>query len=353
MRIRTSWARLLFAWACAPLIAVVTVGGHALFYPNPPAELQETKAEKKPAISEGESKAAQKINSAPDPAGKLKAAEEFLKKYPKSTLRPQVAGYVAGNIGQVTDAAQQTALAEQFLSVFKEAGEADPIYPVLVNAYVKSNRVDDAFRAAASALEKNRDDIQLLTQITIIGAQQVQQQNPKYVQQSQQYGARAVSLMEADKKPAAFDDARWKEYKARWLPDLYMSTGLLSLATGNTTDAQDQLHKAVSLNPSNPFAYALLGNIVNNEYQQMAQQYNAMPAGPSKDDLLKKSRAKLEQAVDLYAHSVALSEGNAQYQQLHDQLLQDLQSYYKYLHNGSTDGLQAMIDRYKKPATSQ
>ena len=41
--------------------------------------------------SPDEMKAAQAIMAAPDPAKKLKAGEDFIKKYPKSTIRPQVA----------------------------------------------------------------------------------------------------------------------------------------------------------------------------------------------------------------------------------------------------------------------
>jgi hypothetical protein len=58
---------------------------------------------------------------------------------------------------------------------------------------------------------------------------------------------------------------------------------------------------------------------------------------------------KLDEVIELYAHAIGLSEGNAVYQQLHDQLLQDLEAYYKYRHNGSTDGLQQLIGKYKKP----
>ena len=30
--------------------------------------------------------------------------------------------------------------------------------------------------------------------------------------------------------------------------------------------------------------------------------------------------------------------------------MQPLTAYYKYRHNGSTDGMQQLIDKYKKPA---
>jgi hypothetical protein len=259
-----------------------------------------------------------------------------------------VAGHLANKISEVPDPTQQIALAGEYLNLFKDSVEAEIINPVLINAYVKSNHADDAFRIAATMLAKTPDDVEVLTQMTIVGTQQAQQKNSTYVPQSQSYGARAISLIEADRKPANLDDKSWQEYKAKWLPDLYMSMGILSLSTGKGSEAQVHFQKAVALNPSTPFPYALLGNVVNNEYQQVAQQYNVMPPGPAKEEMLKKSEAKMKEAVELYAHAAALSEGNPQYQQLHDQVLQDLQAYYKYLHKGSTDGLQALIDKYKK-----
>ena len=44
-----------------------------------------------------------------------------------------------------------------------------------------------------------------------------------------------------------------------------------------------------------------------------------------------------------------LAAGNAHYQKLHDELLVDLKNYYSYRHNSSTEGLQQLIDKYKKP----
>ena len=67
-----------------------------------------------------------------------------------------------------------------------------------------------------------------------------------------------------------------------------------------------------------------------------------------KDSVLKQALAKMDEVVDMFAHAVGLSEGDAASQVLHDQTLQDLQAYYKYRHGGSADGLQQLIDKYKK-----
>jgi hypothetical protein len=157
-------------------------------------------------------------------------------------------------------------------------------------------------------------------------------------------------MIEADQK-GKLDDAQWSDYKTRWLPHLYQSMGIVSLVAGNAADAQAKLEKAAQLNPNEPFTFYLMGQVLNDSYQRMAQRYKTMQAGPAQDQLLKDIHAQLDKIIDLYAKVVALAEGNPDFKQLHDQTLQDLQSYYKYRHGGSTDGLRGLIDKQKKSTT--
>jgi tetratricopeptide (TPR) repeat protein len=303
---------------------------------------------KQSAPSDGEQKALTKVESSPDVASKLVAAGEFVKKYPKSMLRSRVVGYLAQEANKIQDGTQRITQLESMLTVFKEPSDADVINPILVDAYFKASRVDDGFRVAAVYLAKNPNDLAVLTQAAIEGVEQAKKNNPKFVQSSLQFGGKAIEIIESGKKPDTFDDARWAEYRTRWLPTLYRSLGMLSVMTGNKVEARAKLDKAVSLDPAEPFSYVLLGTMVNEEYQQLAQQYKTLSAGPLKDTVLTQAHAKLDGVIDLYAHAVGLAEGNASYQQLHDQLFEDLQAYYKYRHNGSADGLQQLIDKYKK-----
>lgn len=299
-------------------------------------------------LPEGERQAVLKIRDAKDAAAKLQAAAEFIKKYPKSAMRRQVAIHVASSITSVQDNAQKVALCERFLGTFNGPGEDEYINSTLIDAYLKSNRFDEAFQRAAAALEKNPEDLVLLTNMALIGADQAKRGNAKFSQQSQQYGAKAIELMEADKRPAGIEAAHWDEYKAKWLPSLYQSLGILSLLAGNNSDAMAKIEKAAALNSTDPFNYMLLGNIVNQEYQKTAEQYGKARLESDRAELLKKAHSQIDQIIDLYARAVALSEGRPEYQQLREQILQDLQSYYKYRHGGSIEGLQQLIDKYKK-----
>src|SRR5205085_9082194 len=73
---------------------------------------------KAPQVSKAEQDAMLKVQSAADPAAKLKAAEEFIKKYPKSTNRANVVAHVVSEIGNVSDPAQKITLLESSLTIF-------------------------------------------------------------------------------------------------------------------------------------------------------------------------------------------------------------------------------------------
>jgi hypothetical protein len=177
---------------------------------------------------------------------------------------------------------------------------------------------------------------------------QVRQQNTQFVAQGIQYAGRAIALIEANQKPAIVDDATWSLYRTKELPQLYQLQGFLTLLSGDTAGAKVKLAKALELNPAEPQTYWILGNVRDNEYREVAAKYQAA-TGPAQAELLKQAQALLDQIIDDYAHVVALTEGQAQFQQIHDQALKSAQSYYQY-RRGSTEGLQQLIDKYKQPA---
>lgn len=303
---------------------------------------------KQTAVSKGEQEAFAKIQSAPDVPAKVAAAGEFVKKYPKSLQRTEAVTYVAREAEKLQDGTQRITQLENILNVFKEPSYTEVVMPILIDAYIKEKRPDDAFRVAAIYLGKDPNDVAVLTAVVIEGAEQAKNRNAKFVAQSQQYGAKAIEFIEAGKKPEKFDDAKWGEYQTKWLPIIYQTLGMLALMTGNKADAKAKLDKSVSLNSGDPFTYVLIGTMLNEDYEQLAKEYKSASAGPLKDAMLKQAHAKMDEVIDNYAHAVGLSEGKPPYKPLHDQMLQDLQSYYAYRHGGSTDGMQQLIDKYKQ-----
>lgn len=303
-----------------------------------------------PNVSPDEQNLLKAITTAPDAAAKLKAAEALIKKYPKSVARPQVARSLADAIAITKDAAQKIALAQEYQGTFKEPSEQQMIVPVLIEAFAGANRFDEAFSSGAQLLMQSPDSIQILVQLTSIGTDQAKQKNTKFLPQSLQYGTHAIELIETDKKPADMDDATWKNYQTIILPSLYQSMGVLNLVKGDRAEAKGRLTKAAAISPTDPFNYLLLAGILNDEYQEKGLHYKGMPDGPAKTDELKAVIALLDQVIDAYAHTIALAEGNERLAPMRQQYLQDLEAYYKYRHNNSTEGMQQLIDKYKVAA---
>jgi tetratricopeptide (TPR) repeat protein len=330
------------AFAVCALVAAIATGATA-------HGLAAQDKDKKPQqVSEGEQKAIQKIKDAPDAATRLQAVNEYLKKYSKSAERAKVVGYVTQEANKAADPAQKITQLEALLTVFKEPTDADVINPLLIDAYTKAQRFDDAFRVSQVALARNPNDVAVLSQMALFGIDEARKGNPKFAQQSIQYATKAVEVIEAGKKPDSLDDARWQEYQTRVLPQLYQALGLVSLMMRNTDEAKARLEKAAATSPTDPATYMLLGEVYNSEYEKMREQFQTMNAGPLKDDKLKEIQAKIDQMVDMYARAVALSEGKPEMQKLHDQVLESLTVFYKFRHNNSTNGMEELINKYRK-----
>lgn len=299
-------------------------------------------------VPEAEAKAAKAIEAAPDANAKFVAAEAFVKKYPASKARPQLAQYLAGQVFGVTDPTQKLAVAQKYIALFTEPMEAKLVEPALIDSYVQLKRFDEAFDRGAAYLANDAEDVHVRILLAITGADLAKNQNAKHLQASRQFGDKAIELIEADKKPANMDDGNWVREKAM-LPTLYQQMGIILLVERKPSEAEAKLEKAAKLNPSDPFNHAVLGSITNNDYQTLALSIRGMPEGKSKDDMLQKANQILDKVIEQYAHAVALATDKPEYQTLRDQLMQDLTTYYKYRHNNSDEGLQKYIDGYKLP----
>jgi len=311
---------------------------------------QENKDEKKdaPKVSSGESSAAQKLNKAKGAEAKLQAGAEFVKKYPQSPLRKQVVEVVAGEIINTQDAALKASLAEAFKDIFTGPGEADQVAPVLLDAYIVAGRNEEAFRAADAWLAKNPDDVDLLRRLATVALNASISGNNAFVETGRQHGAKALALIEADKRPATVDATQWAEYKTRWLPVINRELGILAFREGDKKATRTYLSKAAELRNPDPAVYLILSDLTNEEYDTLAKEARVAPAA-EQPAARKKAEEALDRVIESYARAMAVIEGNAQYDAAREQLGKNLETYYKFRHGGKTDGLQQLIDKYKKP----
>jgi hypothetical protein len=301
-------------------------------------------------VSGGERDALAKIEKAKGAEAKLQAGADFVRKYPKSPLRAKVARAVADEIAGTSDEQLKISLAETYLGFFNEPTEAGLVNDALLNAYINAGRAADAFKMADSRLAKNPDDIDLLRSLAVVASNETIKGSNTYAAQGQQYGAKAIGLLEADKKPDGVDDAKWASYKAEALPTLYRATGIIAYKTNDRARAMAQLTKAAEMKLNDPGVYLLLSELSYDDYDLLTKQFNVAPAA-EKQAVLAKAQAALDKVIETYAQAVAMTEGNPQYQQAHDALKDDVTKFYKFRHNNSDAGLQQLFDKYKKPAT--
>ncbi len=331
---------------CAALCVVFARGrAGAQSQPTPGQQQDKTAGGYRPSADE--MKAAQAVQQAADAQAALTAAGAYVKKYAKSPYRAQVAQTLVDKINAVTDVAQRATLAEGVAKLFDRPEDASVVEPFLAAAYVNAGRAADAFKAAGPVLAKNPDDVDLMQGLAIVASNEVIKGNAAYAAQGLQYGSKAIELLEADKKPAGMDDAKWASYKAAALPALYRATGVIAYKTNDAATATARLEKAAALKSPDPGVYLLLSDLTYTQYEQAAKQYQSMPAGAEKDATLKKAESLMDKTIEAYAQAIAVTEGNAAYQAPHDQMKQDIVNLYKFRHAGSTEGLQQLIDKYK------
>jgi tetratricopeptide (TPR) repeat protein len=329
------------------ILTIVVIGGATNFARAQGREGREGKGQGQSNVSPEEATMLRSIASAPDPVVKLKVIAEFVKKFPKSSARTRVAHGAADQIEEVKDPAQRLSDAQEFLKIFTQPAEAEMIMPVMIEAYAALNQPDDAFAKGAEVLLKSPDSLEVLVALMLVGTDQAKKQNAKFVPLSLKYGAHAIELIEADKKPEGMEDAAWAQYKKSMMPGMQQSMGLLNLVKNDRDEARARFTKASELAPGDPFNLLMLASILNDDYQTEAKRYQGLPAGAAKDESLKKAQALLDAVIEAYARALAVAEGNAAYQQVKQQYMQDLEAYYKYRHKGSTDGMQDLINKYK------
>lgn len=297
-------------------------------------------------VSEGEAKSADAVQTAVGAAAKLAAATAFVTKHPKSSLRAKVAEHVGIEITNVTTAAEKMRLAEEMQKLFTAADEGVIVKRVMMDAYLSSERWDEGFGLAAAALTANPNDVWLLTRLTAASSEAAKRQNGKFVTAGLEHGAKAIAVIEGNQKPAGVEDAVWARNK-EYLPRLYQDLGVLSLVSRNLPEARTRFEKAAQLAPTDPINFAMLASVIEQDYQDVATRYQGMPAGEEKEKLLKRANELMDEMIESYARTIGVAGTRPEYQPLSKQALENLTPYYKYRHNNSTDGMQALIDKYK------
>jgi len=125
------------------------------------AAAQDKPKQDEPKVSGGERDAAQKIEKAKGTEAKLQQAAAFVKKYPQSPLRAQIADQIAREIRETTDEQAKGSLAQTFLDIFNRPAEASLVTASLLNSYINTGQTQDAITLGTKWLAEHPDDIGL------------------------------------------------------------------------------------------------------------------------------------------------------------------------------------------------
>ena len=305
-----------------------------------------TFSQQAPSASSPEDAAFQAVNSATNPAARLAAAEDFVASFPNSSRRPEVARLVSEQLPVLRNPQVAAALVDRARAIFTSLEELEFLQPVALEIYADANRADEAFALAADFLSRKPDELRALVKMTYLGAREAKERRLKYADTSLVYGLKAIDMIEKDQRQTGMKDSTWVELKSK-LPGLHIQIGLIKLAQGMTAEAKTQITKGIQLQPNDPVGLALLGRVLNSEYEKQMIDYQRMEEGGAKLNEKRRLDALLDEIIDAYARAVALASGKEQHQTMLQQVVPDLTGYYKYRNNGSITGLQKLIDKYK------
>ena len=299
------------------------------------------------SASSPEDVAFQAVNSALNPAARLAAAEDFVANFPNSSRRPEIARLVSEQLPVLRNPQVAIALVDRARAIFTAPEELEFLQPVALEIYADANRADEAFALAAGFLSRKPDVLWALVKMTYLGAREAKERRLKYADISLAYGLKAIDTIEKDQRQLGMKDSTWVDLKSQ-LPGLHIQVGLIKLAQGMTAEAKTQITKGIQLQHNDPVGLALLGRVLNSEYEKQMIDYERMEEGSAKQNEKRRLDTLLDEIIDAYARAVALASGKEQHQTMLQQVVPDLTTYYKYRNNGSITGLQKLIDKYKQ-----
>jgi tetratricopeptide (TPR) repeat protein len=221
------------------------------------------------------------VSAATNPASRVAAAEDFVANFPKSLRRPDVANLVSQQLLVVRNPSIAVTLLDRARSIFTEENEWAQLKTVALDVYLNANRLDQAFEVGADILSHKPYEFAVLVKLATLGANASRSKNLTYADTSLRYGLRATQIIEQNERPSGVLDEEWASQKEQ-LPLLYQHLAIIRLAEGNSREAKEHLNKAITLDPLEPSNFALLGRILNGDYEQRTSLLNDMPEGNTK-----------------------------------------------------------------------
>lgn len=286
------------------------------------------------------------VSAATNPASRMAAAEDFVANFPKSARRPVVARLVSEQLSILRNPSIAITLLERAQAIFTSANEREQLKPAALDVYLAAQRVDQAFALGAEMLSTKPYEFGVLVKLTYLGGHEAQNRNLKYADSSLRYGLRAIQLLERNERESGVTDETWSQQQAQ-LPALHQQVAIINLSLGNSREAKEHLSRAISVDAQDASNFALLGRVLNSEYERRSSLVKHMPEGNTRFEEQKQVDALLDEVVTTYARAAGLATGKPKYQLLLQQVIPDLTRLYRVRYE-STVGLKELIEKYRQ-----
>jgi hypothetical protein len=289
------------------------------------------------------------IEAAPDLAAKLTTAQAFLTKYPQSVARDSVDVVLHNAILDAPDGPARLDAIKTYKTLFPNSTRQGDLNRILADAFVAQGNFAEAKKLGAEMLAGNPSDPWAKLLYLRIANDALAKNDTAHVAEGLSHGKELIDILEADKRPASMDDARWQTFKKQALPMAHQKLGVLMLVTGDMQNSGTHLTRATALSPADPINYFFLANLKLAEYDRIAEEYNKVRSSDESKakQLLSDANTKTDEAIAMLVKTVAMAGDRAEYGPVVTQARPELERLYKQRHGGKLDGLDAAINAAK------
>jgi tetratricopeptide (TPR) repeat protein len=260
--------------------------------------------------------------------------------------------YEAFRTGKLEEAVQA---GEAFLAKFPNSVLAPRAKPILVLVYAQTNRFEKAFEMGREVLSADPNNFSILYVLALAAATASKGRDTRFDADGLTYATRALELAASGNSPPGVAPQMWEQQKSKALGSLHQAAGLFLYNKADYDPAIEHLKKAAELDPSDPVTFYLIGEALKlGKYAKLRESYDKLTPEEKVADagkqLLQQVDAVVDEMIEMYARTVAISEANASFQALNQEARKLLESFYRYRHNDTTEGMEELIKKYK-PST--
>lgn len=244
---------------------------------------------------------------------------------------------------------------EAFLSKYPNSVLLGRVKLLLLFVYVQANHLEKAFSLGRDVLSADPNNFGILYMLAVAAATASKGRDTRFDADGLTYALKALELAASGNSPPGFSPEAWQQQKAKVLGALHQAAGLFLFNKAEYDSAIEHLRKAAEWDASDPVTFYLIGESLKlGKYAKLRESYDKLApeekVAEAGKELLRQVDEVVDQMIEMYARTVAISEADTNLQMLHQEARKILENFYRYRHNDTTEGLDELIKKYKPSA---